>query len=161
MENNRYLFFRSVPIWSWCLRIALCVMVCVLCVFNIGSISAIRIALVTGYVVCIFVVQSQKGPKLEGSVSCVCILLLHLTFPIFRMTCGQYLSLLENFFREAALLLFFLSWAICAVLSIKKWQYPNCVLGFLSIVSIISPGVLTYFFHIKYIILSALGYVLE
>jgi hypothetical protein len=148
---------HKLSIWSWFLLIIISVIVCGLYLGRLGFIPAIRIGWSIGYLLCIFVALSQKGQKLEGCLSFACVISLNL-IPFYYFRRDHIASFGEYVFIETTSMFSFAMWLFFAILAIRMRRTPNRVIGFMSLISIISPGILDYMDTLQADIFTWMGY---
>ena len=142
---------------SWLLLITMGAVVCALSV-GMGFAPVIRIGLSIGYVFGILVQLRDTGPRTEGVISCACAAIFNL-IPFLPIGFGHHEpSFVEQFAAEAAGVVLFGIWLTFAILAIRTRRGPNRAIGALSLLSVISPGILGYLDHCQYLVLSFLGF---
>ncbi|HBO43098.1 MAG TPA: hypothetical protein DD670_04025 [Planctomycetaceae bacterium] len=119
---------------------------------SIGIRSTIRIAAVTGYIVLIAAQLRHPGPKLRGVVSVACAAAFNVLpfLADFVVVSGQRLSPAAETVAEVVALVIFLMWILFALLAIRHAQHPNRTLGWLSLLLVLSPGILDHLDHFQY-----------
>lgn len=129
---------------------------CKLCV-GMGWVAAIRTAVFVGYASAILAVLRHPGPRTEGALSCTCAGIFNLV--LFCRFGNSHIerSFTEQLVAETAGIVLFGIWIVCALLAVRSRRYPNRAIGGLSLLSVISPGILGQLEYFQYIVCSWLG----
>ena len=129
---------------------------CKLCV-GMGCVAAIRTAVFVGYASAILAVLRKSGPRTLGVLSCTCAGILNLA--VFLRFGNSHIepSHVEQIVAETAGIVLFGIWITCAVLALRSRRDPNRAIAGLSVLLVISPGILGELDRSQYVVCSWLG----
>jgi hypothetical protein len=139
------------------LTLLACFLAVVLCT-GMGAIAAIRVALLVLYGACLITEVSRTGPKILGITSVACGMLINLAFLVPLGGLDARHSVFALCVAEAVGVVVTGSWIAGGIFAIRTSRSPNRAIGFLSLVLILSPGVLQYMDHFQYVVLTNLQF---
>lgn len=148
---------KKISVWIWLSLITTIMGVCSFFV-GLGFAIVLRLALLVGYFSCLLFLFRYKGPKTEGIISCACAAIFNL-IPFLLGSCRhQEPCIAALYIGEVICATIFILWIAFAIIAIITRITPNYMIGCLSLLAIVSPGILLYLDHIQYLGCTLLGF---
>jgi hypothetical protein len=122
------------------------------------AITAIRVALLVLYGACLITEVIRTGPKILGITSVACGMFINLAFLVPLGGLDARHSVFALCVAETAGVFVTGSWIAGGLFAIRTSRSPNRAIGFLSLVLILSPGVLQYLDHLQDVVLTSLQF---
>lgn len=155
-ERKGYLAESRFSTKSWLLLLTIGSIASALCVGS-GFAPAIRIGLAIAYVACVVVQLWRPGRKMEGIVSLASAVILNVIV-LLRLGAGHHEpSLPAQVAAEGVGMILFGTWILFAVLAVRTLPTANRAIGGLSLLLLITPGVLGYLDHYQCLMRSPMG----
>jgi len=141
---------------AWLLLMTIGTIASALCV-GLGVGPAMRIGLAIAYVAYLVVQLWRPGRKTEAIVSLASAVILNVIV-LFRLGAGQHEpSLPVQVAAEGVVIVVFGTWILFAVRAARTLPPANRAIGGLSLLLLVTPGVLRYLDHCQYLTLSLIG----